>query len=101
MKDNKSCTAIFDIKLEKWLKIENDQRDVTDHGILDVWHHQNGKSSLIYFDGIPKGKTRRELGIWRFRGIESGWQKLVTDLPEAYQNASQLAIISSEYCTLK
>ncbi len=94
-----SCTAIYNIKEQKWTKLEEDERNAPFNGILDRWWgHKNGPG-LVYFGGYEKGKSQRDKHIWLFYDLKHGWKKTDFTLPEhVRQNATKIVTVHPDFC---
>ena len=98
-KNGVSCTAIFDIRNNKWMELQNDERKAPINGTLDRWYgHGNGKG-IVYFGGYEMGKKKRSNEIWMFYDLKHGWKKMDFNLPEnVVQNATQTLTIHPDFC---
>ena len=82
------CTAIFDLKTKKWMKLKHDER--TGNGTL-VKTYDNEK---ILFLGREEGK------VWEFTGIKSGWFD-VRDIQiplKMAQNGTKIISLHPDFC---
>ena len=98
VKDDSSCTAIFNIETKMWSNLRIDDRNAPYHGYFQLLPNSDKKDLLYYYGGFEFQSDVSSQDIWQFDGVEEGWFLLPIKLPKARNHTVKMALIHPEVC---
>ena len=101
MKNDMSCTGIFNLTSKLWIEMENDERKAPHGGFVDRLPNANhSEEILLYFGGYQNdNETIRQETKWKFNGQYKKWETYPIDLPKKLrEKTTMLTLLHPDIC---
>ncbi len=89
VKNGTACTALFDMKTQKWARLENDLRNAPYKGKMEKIFY-SGKETILFMGGQSYENDVIDNKIWTFHGSYYGWIEMSLTLPDDITKNSTL-----------